>query len=92
MPSSCLLVATTRVDVISDDIKKLFLNHVHLQIPTPQERYFMLHYMIKEDVSLCRVLADRAHAFIAADLAHWYRLAEEHAMVRGSEKGCILER
>jgi SpoVK/Ycf46/Vps4 family AAA+-type ATPase len=91
IPSSCLIVATSRTDGISKDIKKLFLNHIHLQIPTPQERYFILHYLISDikdgDLSLCKPLAQRAHGFIAADLAQWYRLAEENALVGGSEKG-----
>lgn len=90
-----MIVATTRrADAITSNIRILFQDEIHLQLPTPDERYSMLQYIYQTcftnhvlNESDIRSLSSMAHAFIAADLAQWCRLAEEDAIINNKDHG-----
>lgn len=88
-----MLIATSRrPDQISPNIRSLFFDEIHLQIPTPEERFYMMNHLyhdlfysnqqMKENDILN--LSSRAHAFVAADIAQWCRLAEEDALINNN--------
>ncbi|KAI7870479.1 P-loop containing nucleoside triphosphate hydrolase protein [Spinellus fusiger] len=82
---SGLVVATSRhPSRIHASIKALFTERIVLQIPTPEERLALFHsiaapFALAQDVCL-KSLNEQAHAFVAADLAHWCRSAEQAAL------------
>lgn len=91
-----MLIATTRrPDHIAIDIRTLFQDEVNLQIPTPVERKHMMFYIYKSylpsntDITEHDIerLSSRAHAFVAADLAQWVRLAEENSIMNKKLQG-----
>ncbi|ORX60368.1 AAA-domain-containing protein [Hesseltinella vesiculosa] len=78
-----LIVGTSRSpNNISLDAKALFQDTIHFGIPTPKERLAMLQYLFQS--MNCSVdpttLAMQAHAFTAANLAQWCRLAVNRAL------------
>ncbi|KAI8968482.1 P-loop containing nucleoside triphosphate hydrolase protein [Mycotypha africana] len=84
-----MLVATTRrPDDLAFEIRNLFLDEIHLQIPTPDERFKIMQHIChtnfkshsKLQEKTIRELSSKAHAFVAADLVQWFRLAEEDAL------------
>lgn len=93
-----MLVATTRrPDHVALDIRVLFQDEISLQIPTPEERFHMMQYVYQKGFrhpvlkeSQIRVLSSKAHAFVAADLAQWCRLAEEDAIIDQSNHGIFI--
>ncbi|KAG0739426.1 hypothetical protein G6F57_005107 [Rhizopus arrhizus] len=94
-----VVAITQRPEQVVLDIRSQFDDEIHLQIPTPRERaYIMQHiyYNNFEDhshISLddIKQLSSRAHGFVAADLMHWFQLAEEAALSKGSDKVTGLE-
>jgi SpoVK/Ycf46/Vps4 family AAA+-type ATPase len=90
-----MLVATTRrPDHVALDIRVLFQDEVILQIPTPKERFYIMKHIYQSSFNLAdikesqiQLLSSKAHAFVAADLAQWCRLAEEDAIVQHSNQG-----
>ncbi|CAO3630334.1 unnamed protein product [Mucor hiemalis] len=88
-----MLIATSRrPDQISPNIRSLFFDEIHLQIPTPEERFYMMNHLYRDlfysnqqmkekDI---QNLSSRAHAFVAADIAQWCRLAEEDALINNN--------
>lgn len=86
--SKVMVVATTRrPDAIPTNIRSLFSDEIQLQIPTPNERFHIMQHICQSyfaqqafTVSEIQSLASMAHAFIAADVAQWCRLAEENAI------------
>lgn len=93
-----MLVATTRrPDHVALDIRVLFQDEISLQIPTPEERFYMMQHIYQSSFNLAaiketeiRLLSSKAHAFVAADLAQWCRLAEEDAIVHQIDQGTFL--
>ncbi|KAL7330496.1 hypothetical protein PS15p_205430 [Mucor circinelloides] len=92
-----MLVATTRrPDHIAIDVRTLFQDEISLQIPTPTERKHMMYHTFRTyfptntDITEHDIeqLSSRAHAFVAADLALWVKLAEEDAIM--SKKSQVL--
>ncbi|KAI7904134.1 P-loop containing nucleoside triphosphate hydrolase protein [Cokeromyces recurvatus] len=87
-------IATTRhPERISTHAFHLFKDEIQLDIPIPEERYKIMQHIIKQshfsmigDDKLIRQLSNQAHAFVAADLAHWCRLAEEDAIKNKQQK------
>ncbi|KAG2236380.1 hypothetical protein INT48_008362 [Thamnidium elegans] len=86
-----MLIATTRrPDHIAFDVRPLFQDEIHLQIPTPDERFHMMKYIYNREFLCIKSLSDqaiqllssKAHAFVAADIAQWCRLAEEDALIK----------
>ncbi|KAI8069205.1 P-loop containing nucleoside triphosphate hydrolase protein [Gongronella butleri] len=80
--ASLVIVGTTRQSShIRLDAKALFHDTIHLGIPTPHERAVMLQHLLSAaKVTLdAKTLAAQAHAFTAANLAHWYRIAQHQA-------------
>ncbi|KAI9261926.1 P-loop containing nucleoside triphosphate hydrolase protein [Helicostylum pulchrum] len=86
-----MLIATTRrPDYIAFDVRPLFQDEIHLQIPTPDERFHMMRYIYNHDFLCAKTLSDqdiqllssKAHAFVAADISQWCRLAEEDALIK----------
>ena len=68
---------------MSTDARSLFEDQITLQIPTPNERLALLHYLVQPldlavDVDL-EILNGQAHAFVAADMARWCHLTLEIA-------------
>lgn len=91
-----MLIATTRrPEHISIDVRTLFQDEVNLQIPTPIERKHMLFHIYKSyfssntDITEHDIerLSSRSHAFVAADLAQWVKLAEEDAIMNKKSQG-----
>lgn len=90
-----MIIATTRrPDAIATNIRILFQDEIHLQIPTPDERFSILQHIYRSyfpqqvlNASDIRSLSSMAHAFIAADLAQWCRLAQEDAILRNKDQG-----
>ncbi|KAI8084052.1 P-loop containing nucleoside triphosphate hydrolase protein [Gilbertella persicaria] len=82
-----MLIATTRrPDHIAIDIRILFTDEIHLQIPTPYERFHILSACVPHAEFNVSALSARAHAFVAADLAQWCKRAEENAALQGRER------
>ncbi|KAI9483756.1 MAG: P-loop containing nucleoside triphosphate hydrolase protein [Benjaminiella poitrasii] len=87
-------VATTRhAERISNPVFRLFEDEIQLDIPTPTERYHIMQHIIEQSSftmtannDLIRQLSNQAHAFVAADLAHWCRSAEEDAIKNKQER------
>ncbi|KAG0184293.1 hypothetical protein DFQ28_011432, partial [Apophysomyces sp. BC1034] len=83
-----ILVGTSRHPaLISTDVHNLFQDEIMFQIPTPGERITIVQYLFRslrltDDIDP-REISAHAHAFVAADLAHWCRLAEEAALADG---------
>ncbi|KAI8393338.1 P-loop containing nucleoside triphosphate hydrolase protein [Radiomyces spectabilis] len=93
--SRTVLAGTSRkVGSIATDFRHLFEDKIRLQIPTPAERQSILQYLASglkvESTINWDEKAAKAHAFVAADLAQWCRLAEEKALQERSSK--ILSR
>lgn len=93
-----MMIATTqRPDQISPNIRALFQDEIHLQIPTPEERFYIMKHLYQQTFYSnthlkekdIRSLSSRAHAFVAADLAQWCRLAEEDALLKSMDQGKI---
>lgn len=91
-----MLVATTRrPDHIAIDVRTLFQDEISLQIPTPTERKHMMYHTFRTyfptntDITEHDIeqLSSRAHAFVAADLALWVKLAEEDAIMSKKSQG-----
>lgn len=91
-----MLIATTRrPDHIAFDVRHLFQDEIHLQIPTPDERFSMMRYIydhyFQSNKTLndnnIQLLSSKAHAFVAADIAQWCRLAEEDALNKNLDQG-----
>ncbi|KAF7724657.1 hypothetical protein EC973_000829 [Apophysomyces ossiformis] len=89
-----LLIGTSRQPaLVVNDVRNLFQvrqDEIQFQIPTPDERLMILVYLfqsltLSDDIDP-RELSAHAHAFTAADLAHWCRLAEEAAMEDGCDR------
>ncbi|CEP16598.1 hypothetical protein [Parasitella parasitica] len=94
--NTIMLVATTRrPDHIALDVRTLFQDQVNLQIPTPIERKHMMYHVFKsyfpssKDITEHDIerLSSRAHAFVAADLAQWIKLAEEDSIINKQSDG-----
>lgn len=91
-----MLIATTRrSEHVALNVRTLFQDEIHLQIPTPDERFYMMNHLyetkffahnllVEKDI---KSLSSRAHAFVAADIAQWCRLAEEDALHQNSDQG-----
>lgn len=91
-----MLIATTRrPEHIALNVRSLFQDEIHLQIPTPDERFYMMNHLyenkffsnkllMEKDI---RSLSSKAHAFVAADIAQWCRLAEEDALLKNLDQG-----
>jgi AAA+ superfamily predicted ATPase len=91
-----MLIATSRrLDQITPDIRSLFQDEIHLQIPTPEERFYMMKHLYQDkfysNMHLkekdIRLLSSKAHAFVAADLAQWCVLSEEDALLKNMDQG-----
>lgn len=91
-----MLIATTRrPDHIATDVRTLFQDEVNLQIPTPVERNHIMFHIYKSyfpsntDITEHDIerLSSRSHAFVAADLAQWIKLAEEDAIMNKKSQG-----
>ncbi|KAI8986553.1 hypothetical protein BDB01DRAFT_720223 [Pilobolus umbonatus] len=86
-----MIIGTTRHPKrILPSIHRLFQDEIHLQIPTPQQRLIIMknlctafHHSVLTDEDIL-TLSSSAHAFIAADMARWCRLAEKNAIRSGS--------
>ncbi|KAG2209933.1 hypothetical protein INT47_003368 [Mucor saturninus] len=84
-----MVIATSRrPEHIALNIRTLFQDEIQLQIPTPDERFYMMNHLYESkffahnllDEKDIKLLSSRAHAFVAADIAQWCRLAEEDAL------------
>ncbi|GAN10066.1 hypothetical protein MAM1_0317c09601 [Mucor ambiguus] len=93
-----MLVATTRrPDHIAMDIRTLFQDEISLQIPTPTERKHMMYHTFATCFSTnvditehdIEQLSSRAHAFVAADLALWVKLAKQEATKSKRAQVCL---
>lgn len=91
-----MLVATSRrPEHIALNVRTLFQDEIHLQIPTPDERFCMMNHLYETKFSMntslnkndIKLLSSRAHAFVAADIAQWCRLAEEDALCQNLDAG-----
>ncbi|CAO3639005.1 unnamed protein product [Cunninghamella blakesleeana] len=84
-PHRTLFIGTTRNDTHIDlSAKRLFQDSIKLDIPTPQERLVMMKYLASQSHFDLRnidmySLSSYAHGFMASNLAHWFKLAENMA-------------
>ncbi|CAO3697503.1 unnamed protein product [Rhizopus stolonifer] len=87
-----VLATTQRADQISVDVRALFDQEIHFEIPTPNERLSMMQHIYEQftnqnlDPKDLEELASRAHGFTAADIMHWFQETEQEALLEKSSQ------
>ncbi|RCH79510.1 hypothetical protein CU098_001732, partial [Rhizopus stolonifer] len=87
-----VLATTQRADQISVDVRALFDQEIHFEIPMPNERLSMMQHIHEQftnqnlDPKDLEELASRAHGFTAADIMHWFQETEQEALLEKSSQ------